>query len=312
MWVTSLVLTAPTEGLKKYSEDIDLTKLYEPNPPVTHRVYMTVEYEDPLTEKAMRHNFNIDLYGTVVPLTIRNFVALSKGVKARVEGQDPNQIHVITYRESLFTQVAIDSFMQGGMVAPAYGPFSIHGSAWADENFDLKHDRVGRVSMANKGKPDTNNSEFIYDTKTDPTGELDNKNVVFGQISAGLKELLDIIQYVKKDTDGRPMKPFKIVWAVPEEFRLGDQKVMHQKYLDDLAAFRAGDSSKGVTLVESLAPVKVYTSKDAVEDKVLYDSYSSSALKNILFVVGVVAACFGLYNYRDIILRKNSKIVSMR
>ncbi|SMN20647.1 similar to Saccharomyces cerevisiae YCR069W CPR4 Peptidyl-prolyl cis-trans isomerase (cyclophilin) [Maudiozyma saulgeensis] len=312
MWVISLVLAAPTEGSHKYSEDIDLTKLYEPNPPVTHRVYMTVEYEDPLTEKPMRHNLNIDLYGTVVPLTVKNFAFLAKGVKARVEGQDPNQIHVITYRETLFTNVVIDSFMQGGIVAPAYGPFSIHGGAWADENFDLKHDRPGRVSMANKGEPDTNNSEFIFDTKTTPNSGLDNKNVVFGQISAGLKELIDIIQYVKKDTDGRPLKPFKIVWAVPDEFRLGEQKVVHQKYLDDLAAFRAGDSSKGVTLAESLAPVKVYTSKEATSDTVLYDSYSSSALKNILIVLAVIAVCFGLYNYKDAILRKNSKIVSMR
>ena len=314
LFALSLVRAAPTDntgGLKKYSELLDPNKLYEPNPPVTHRVAMTVEYDDPITGEATKHNMNIDLYGTVVPKTVKNFAFLAKGVKARVEGQDPNQIHVITYREKPFTKVVVDKYILGGAVAPGYGPFSIHGSAWEDENFQLKHDRPGRLTMANKGEPDTNDSEFMIMTGTEPAPEFDGKNVVFGQVSAGLKELLDIIQQVPKDTDGRPIKPFKVVYAVPEEYRLGDQKVLQKNYDDELAAYRAGDKSKGVTLAASLAPVKVYTQRNPVPDVVLSDSYSSSALHNILIVVMIAGACFGAYTSKDAILRR-SKVVSMR
>ncbi|GMM59196.1 peptidylprolyl isomerase family protein [Maudiozyma humilis] len=315
LFALSLVGAAPAEtagsALKKYSELLDASKLYEPNPPVTHRVAMTLEYDDPVTGETTRHNMNVDLFGTVVPLTVKNFAFLAKGVKARVEGQDPNAIHVITYREKPFTKVVVDKYILGGAVAPGYGPFSIHGSAFADENFLLNHDRPGRLTMANKGEPDTNNSEFMITTGTEPEPELDGKHVVFGQVSAGLRELLDIIQQVPKDTEGRPIKPFKVVYAVPEEFRLGDQKVLQQRYEDDLQAFRAGDKSKGVTLAASLEPVKVYTQRNPVPDVVLADSYSSSALHNILVVVLVAAACFGAYTYKDAILRR-SKVVSMR
>lgn len=311
-WFCVAVYALPTDQFKKYSETVDLDALYEPNPPVTHVVAMTIEYQEPLTAEIKRHNFNIDLYGTVVPLTVKNFSFLAKGVKARVQGQDPDKIHLVTYRETLFTKVVVDGFIRGGAVAPGFGTFSIHGGSWADENFDLKHDRPGRLTMANKGTPDSNDSEFMIVTKTEPATQFDNKHVVFGQISAGLKELLDIIQYVEKDTDGRPIKPFKIVWAVPDEYRLSDQETMQQNYLNDLAAFRAGDKSKGVTMAESLKPVKVYKTKEATKDIILSDSYSSNALRNILVIAATACACFGIYKYKDVILRKNSKIVSMR
>ncbi|KAG6368407.1 hypothetical protein INS49_002613 [Diaporthe citri] len=133
-----------------------------------------------------------ELFKDVVPRTAENFRQLCTG-EYKVNNKPQG------YKGSRFHRIIPKFMCQGGdfLHGDGTGSTCIYGTkSFADENFTLKHEHEGLLSMANAG-PNTNGSQFFVTTV--PTPFLDGKHVVFGKVVDGM----DVVRKMEATKTGR-------------------------------------------------------------------------------------------------------------
>ncbi len=137
----------------------------------------------------------LELFADKAPNTVNNFVFLAR------QG---------FYDGTIFHRVIKDFMAQGG--DPTGTGTGGPGYRFKDE-FDssLRHDRPGRLSMANAG-PNTNGSQFFITHV--PTPWLDQKHSIFGQVIEGM----DVVNSIPvRDPGQRSAPAVKIMKLTIEE-----------------------------------------------------------------------------------------------
>jgi peptidyl-prolyl cis-trans isomerase A (cyclophilin A) len=141
------------------------------------------------------------LFEKETPNTVANFVGLAEGSKEFRDEKSGQRVQRPFYDGLVFHRVIPKFMIQGGCPAGigTGGP----GYKFADEfHPKLRHDKPGKLSMANAG-PNTNGSQFFITVAATPW--LDNHHSIFGEVVEG-QDVADKISNLPRDRQDRPLE----------------------------------------------------------------------------------------------------------
>lgn len=136
------------------------------------------------------------------PNTVANFVGLAEGSKEFVDPKTNQKAKRPFFDGLVFHRVIPDFMIQGG--CPMGNGMGGPGYKFGDEfHPKLRHDKAGKLSMANSG-PGTNGSQFFITVAATPW--LDNRHSIFGEVVEG-QDVADKISLTPRDSSDRPRTP---------------------------------------------------------------------------------------------------------
>jgi len=142
----------------------------------------------------------VHLFEKEVPNTVANFVGLARGTR---DWQDPKSKK--WFKKPLYKNVLCHRVIPNFMIQcgdPEGSGSGGPGYTFADEfKPNLRHDRPGILSMANRG-PNTNGSQFFI-TEV-PTPHLNDRHTIFGEVVKNI-ELVSQIARVQTGAMNRPV-----------------------------------------------------------------------------------------------------------
>lgn len=151
-------------------------------------------------------NFKVKFFEKESPKTVENFVGLAEGTKSFTDPKTGKETKRPFYDGLIFHRVIPNFMIQGGdpLGTGTGGP----GYKFEDETKGsaLKHDKPGKLSMANAG-PNTNGSQFFVTVAATPW--LDGKHTIFGEVTEGY-DIVESISKVKTAGSDKPAEPITI------------------------------------------------------------------------------------------------------
>src|ERR1700676_2846505 len=142
------------------------------------------------------------LFEKEAPKTVANFVGLAEGTKEFKDPRTGQPVKKPFYDGLSFHRVIPKFMVQGG--CPLGTGTGDPGYRFADEfHPSLRHDKPGKLSMANAG-PNTNGSQFFITVAPPP--RLHNNHASLGEVVEGLDLAIKISER-PRDANDKPQVP---------------------------------------------------------------------------------------------------------